>query len=94
MKLRKYLLLICFTTALPAMARDVAAPDPQMGSISCTVLDVNGDLVPGALVTLQCQSPCENRKETANDNAAFDFCEVSGIVRPEGEKAAPAENRL
>jgi hypothetical protein len=55
------------------MAEDIAAPDPQLGSISGTILDVYGDIVPGALVTLQCPSPCENRTETANDTAAFDF---------------------
>jgi len=58
---------------LPAMAEDIAAPDPQIGSISGTVVDVNGDLVPGALITLECPSPCENQTATANDSAAFDF---------------------
>jgi hypothetical protein len=55
------------------MAQDIAALDPQLGSIGGTVLDVNGDIVPGALVTLECPSPCEKRTETANDSAAFDF---------------------
>jgi hypothetical protein len=73
----KCLLLICLTTVLPAMAEDIAAPDPQFGSIGGTVLDINGDLVPGALVTLQCPSPCENRTETANDSAAFDFRDLN-----------------
>ncbi len=73
MMLWKCLLVICLTTVLPAMAQDVAAPEPQIGSISGTVLDVNGGLVPGALVTLQCLSPCENQTATANDTAAFDF---------------------
>jgi hypothetical protein len=71
--LRKYLLLICLTSAWPILAQSVTAPDPQIGNISGTVLDLNGDLVPGATVTLQCPSPCENRTATANDNAAFDF---------------------
>jgi len=69
----KCLLLICLTTVLQAPAQDVVAPVPQLGSISGTVLDVNGDLVPGATVTLQCPSPCENQTATANDSAAFDF---------------------
>jgi hypothetical protein len=73
MMLWKRLLLICLTTVLPAMAQDIAAPDPQLGSISGTVLDINGDLLPGALVTLQCPSPCIKQTATANDNAAFDF---------------------
>jgi hypothetical protein len=67
------LFLICFTTVMPAMAQDIAAPDPQFGSISGTVLDVNDGIVPGALVTLQCPFPCENQTTTASDNAAFDF---------------------
>jgi hypothetical protein len=73
MMLRKCLLLICLTTVLPAMAEDISASDPQLGDIGGTVLDVNGDLVPEALVTLECASPCENRTQTANDTAAFEF---------------------
>jgi len=69
----KCLLSICFATVLPAVAQDIAAPDPQFGSISGTVLDVNDGLVPGALVTLQCPSPCQKQTTTASDNAAFDF---------------------
>lgn len=69
----KFLLLIWLTAVLPAMAEDIAAPEPQHGSISGTVLDVHGDLIPGALVTLQCPSPCVNQTATVNDNAAFDF---------------------
>jgi hypothetical protein len=65
--------LICLTAALPAIAQSITAPDPQTGSISGTVIDVNDDIVPGATVTLQCPSPCENRTATADDNAAFDF---------------------
>jgi hypothetical protein len=69
----KCLLLICLTVALPAMAQKMAAPGPQLGTISSTVLDVHGDLLPQALVTLQCPSPCENQTQTANDSAAFIF---------------------
>jgi len=73
MMLWRSLVLICLTTVLPAMAEDIAAPGPPLGSIGGTVLDVNSDLVPGALVTLECPSPCENQTATANDSAAFDF---------------------
>jgi len=49
MMLWKCQLLICFMTVLPAVAQDIAAPDPQIGNINGTVLDVYGDIVPGAL---------------------------------------------
>jgi hypothetical protein len=55
------------------MAQDSATPSLQLGNIGGTVLDVYGDLLPGALVTLECPSPCESQAATANDNAAFDF---------------------
>ncbi len=67
------LILICLMAVLPVKAKGVVVPDPQPGTISGTVIDVNDDLVPGATVTLQCPAPCENRTATANDNAAFDF---------------------
>jgi len=73
MNLKKCLLLICVTMVLPAIAQDIAVPDSHFGGISGTVLDVNGDLVPGALVTLQCPSPCENQTEASDDSAAFNF---------------------
>jgi len=69
----KCMLLICLTMVLPAIAQDIAAPEPQLGGIGGTVLDAYGDLLPGALVTLECASPCENQTATANDTAAFDF---------------------
>jgi hypothetical protein len=71
--LRKYLPLFCFMMALPALAQGTDAPAPQIGNISGTVQDVNDDLVPGATVTLECSSPCENQTAKANDDAAFDF---------------------
>lgn len=69
----KHLLLICLTTVMPAVAQDIAAPNPQLRSISGTVIDINDDLVPEATVTLQCPSPCKSQTATTNDSAAFDF---------------------
>jgi hypothetical protein len=73
----KCLLLICLTAVLPAMAEDTAAPRPQLGNISGTVLDVYSDLVPRALVTLQCSAPCVDQTATANDDAAFEFRDLN-----------------
>jgi len=71
--LRKCLLLISLATGLPIFAQEVSAPEPQLGNISGTVLDVNGGLVPGATVTLECPSPCETQSATTSDSAAFAF---------------------
>jgi hypothetical protein len=66
---------------LPAMAQDITTPDPQLGNISGTVLDAYGDLVPGALATLECPSPCENQAATSNDSAFFEFRDLKFGVR-------------
>jgi len=51
---------------------------PQAANISGTVMDINGDLMPGATVVLQGGSSTDSRTTTANDNAFFDF----GGVKP------------
>lgn len=43
------------------------------GTITGTVLDVNGDLVPGATVVLNAASAGDQREVTADDSAAFKF---------------------
>lgn len=48
-----------------------SAPNPQPGIISGTVLDTNGDLVPGATVVINTPSEENRRKVVANDSAAF-----------------------
>ncbi len=73
MKFSISLLLICLAAVVPGAAQYVAAPDPQFGIISGTVLDVNDDLVPGASVTLECTSPCKNQAVSANDSGGFQF---------------------
>jgi hypothetical protein len=68
---------ITLTTALPVKAPGIASPDPLLGSITGTVLDTNGDLVPEALVALECPSPCKSQTVKANDSAAFEFRDLS-----------------
>jgi hypothetical protein len=46
------------------------------GMISGTVTDVNGDLVPGAIVKLECPVPCEGETSTADENATFSFYDL------------------
>ncbi len=52
---------------------EIAAPDPQPGSISGTVTDVNNDIVPGANVILEGPVPAEHRTVVAKDDGSFNF---------------------
>jgi len=70
------LLLICVCGAAPAIAQQVDAPEPQPGTISGTVVDVNDGIVPGATVALDGPRPEEHRVTTANDNGFFEFHNV------------------
>jgi hypothetical protein len=61
--------------ALPGSGgdREIVAPDPQPGSISGTVMDTNGDIVPGAAVVLEVPAPGQSRTIVATDDGAFHF---------------------
>jgi hypothetical protein len=50
-----------------------ATHNPQAGHIIGTVLDVNGDIVPGATVVLEGPSPADRRTVVAKDNGFFEF---------------------
>ena len=54
----------------------VAAPEPEPGHVSGTVTDDNGDIVPGATVTLEGAAQTQ-QTAVANDNGAFVFDNVS-----------------
>lgn len=56
-----------------AVAAVPDAPAAQLGAISGTVTDTNGDLVPGATVTLQADGSNSKQTKTANDNGSFEF---------------------
>ncbi len=51
----------------------IAPPGPQPGSISGTVFDQNGDIIPGATAVLEVPVPGERRTAAANDNGFFEF---------------------
>jgi hypothetical protein len=55
-----------------------AAPLPSpAATISGTVLDVNGDMVPGATVVLKAEASDNRREVVSDDNAAFKFDSVT-----------------
>jgi hypothetical protein len=53
----------------------VASPDPA--NIGGTVLDENGDLVPGATVILESSQSRDHREVVSGDNAAFAFTNLT-----------------
>ena len=61
----------------PTSTGPAAAPLPSpSATISGTVLDINGDLVPGATVVLKADSSDDRREIVSDDNAAFKFDSV------------------
>ncbi len=52
-------------------AQQISAPDPQAGTITGTVLDVNGDAVPGATIVLEGTPAGDHPTVVANDNGYF-----------------------
>lgn len=63
-------------TGKASTANGAAAPSGT-GTIYGTVVDVDGDLVPGANVVLNGSSPNDRREVTADDSAAFKFDSVN-----------------
>jgi Carboxypeptidase regulatory-like domain len=66
------LVLSVSVVTTPAIAQQIDAPQPEPGRISGTVTDVNGDVIPGADVTLEGPAP-EHTRVLANDNGFFVF---------------------
>ena len=75
MNIKQYLyaLIFCISASSLGAAQQVAAPAPQPGSISGTVVDVNDDIVPGATVVLGSAAPAESRRVVAKDDGSFEF---------------------
>ena len=71
--LKEFVLAILFVATLSGLAEDASSHEVIAGSIGGTVQDVNGGVVPGALVTLKCPPPCTNTSTTASDLGGFEF---------------------
>jgi hypothetical protein len=72
-----YLVLTC---TLRLSAQIVSAPQPQSGVISGTVEDVNGDVVPGATVSLDGPVGTNHLSVSANDNGFFSVTDVPSAI--------------
>ncbi len=66
-------LTVCVWAATMTVAQQRSAPAPQNGNIIGTVLDVNGDIVPNASVTLQGPAAGDHQTAVANKNGFFKF---------------------
>jgi hypothetical protein len=71
---------IFLAARLTAGAQELIAPQPQPGHIRGTVTDSDGALIPGASVVLQGPTPQDARSVVANDDAFFDFDNVTAGV--------------
>lgn len=74
--LRTCAFLICLAISISAGAQQATIPQLLTGSISGTVLDVSGEIVPGAKVILEGAASEPPRTTPANDNAYFIFDHV------------------
>ena len=66
-------LVFCVFATTAVVAQQISAPEPQTATIIGTVIDVNGDPVPGANVALEGSSLPDNRHLVSNDNGFFQF---------------------
>jgi hypothetical protein len=64
-------LVFCVSVAAAAVAQEISAPEPQTGTIVGTVLDVNGDPIPGAGVVLEAPSRSDPTHVVTNYNGFF-----------------------
>ena len=66
-------LIFSACVVIPVVGQQIAAPDPQPGTISGTVTDVNDDIIPGATVVLQSSVSGDRRSVVSGDNGSYTF---------------------
>jgi hypothetical protein len=65
-----FIFALC-SSPMIAAAQQMSAPEPQTGSISGTVTDVDNDIVPGSTVVIDGPAPSDHRAVVANDSGSF-----------------------
>ncbi len=88
MKLEAQRLHICLAVLVAGIlalsahvsAQDGGTPEPKLGSIVGTAIDVNGDPVPAAAIVLEGTDASERRSVTANDNGYFEIHDLKPAV--------------
>ena len=66
-------LMLAACLVIPIVGQQIAAPDPRPGKISGTVTDVNGDIVPGANVTIESSGQGDGRSIVSDSNGSYTF---------------------
>jgi hypothetical protein len=74
------LFFLCVWAATMSAAQQISAPAPQPGAIIGTVLDLNGDVVPNASVTLEAPAPTDTQHVATQDNGFFRFDGVAPAI--------------
>jgi len=69
---QKHLIIFSLIFTLRVFAQNSASGSSH-GTISGSVVDVNGGIIPGAVVALKCQSPCNEESTVSNDTGDFHF---------------------
>jgi hypothetical protein len=69
------ILLGCLSSN-PLPGQQIPASKPQSGSITGTVEDVNGGLLPGATVSIDGPAPSDHRTVTTNENGIFTLSDL------------------
>src|SRR5438270_13655605 len=65
-----FILLGCLS-AVHLSGQQISAPEPQTGTVTGTVEDVDGGVVPGATVTSDGPAPGDHHTVTADENGFF-----------------------
>ena len=66
-----FCILLGCLSSIHLFGQQISAPEPQPGSITGTVEDVDGGLVPGATVSVDGPAPRDHRSVTANESGFF-----------------------
>src|SRR5262249_40301633 len=72
------ILVVCLWAAITTVAQQLSAPEPQAGKVVGTVLDLTGEVIPGATVVLEDPTRNDHRRVLTRGDGFF---ELDG-VRP------------
>src|SRR5437762_14273580 len=66
-----FTMFFCASSLVSGAAQIVSAPEPQLGSVTGTVTDIEGGVIPGATVTIDGPEPRDHHVATTSDSGYF-----------------------